>query len=889
MDIKFLTDPVGTAWLVVGVIASLVTMSGYVWALLRPKSSLAKIVGRIGYSVTAISVLGAFFYLAYHVYHRDYLFEYVVDHTGNELTGWYRFAATWSGQEGSFGLWAAWTAIIGFLVMARAGRYEARIMPFFVSILTFLCLILLKQTPFHLFPKPTPDMYAANPGLIFPFVNGRGLNPSLQNYWMTIHPPTIFFGFASLAVPFVYSIAAILWRDYENWTHRVMPYALLSCATLGGGLFMGGYWAYETQGWHGFWAWDPVENASFFPWLAITALMHGLVVQKHRGGMARTNTFLGILGFTLFLVGTFLTRSGALAEKDAGGQLLSVHAFDNISKDGKFFMVAMLAIYGGGGLLLWLARVFGMPKRPSTGETLVSRDFAMFMSVLLLMVACVIVTLGTTQPLIRSWMHQSPWQPKASFYNMALLPLSLATALFMGFAPWVAWRKTNGETFLKKLLVPWFAMLTFGFFMVFWAISAERALTASLDPNDVASVETMMAWHSTTVQRLSVVALASLGFFAALSNAMLAYRVFRAKPLSAGGWIAHVGIGVMIIGVIVSNTYERTMRVDVVQGQAAKDIFGYKFEFEKMTGKPMAGRPINPEYDYSNAVQLRVTPPNDEGNGADDGTKTFLIAPRWFVHNKDRAEEDAFERMRWPSIVKYAGHDLYVGLANDPGYAWPTENGKEPGYTFQLKEKKRVGPYTIGYYDNFGEPGRLQGVRFLIVPPPGMIPDDKPQVVQAIPALRFETGPDAKGEMTLHKIPVNVEVPELKDAAGNPGVIYVDRIDPATKAASVRISFPGAQGRWEVPLEVTYKPWVNLVWIGVVTAVAGVLLAMLRRMIEALKIGDLSESLEGRVPPLPLEAWETPEAEPVSEKVPAGASAIRAVPKARRVRPKPQA
>ena len=203
-----------------------------------------------------------------------------------------------------------------------------------------------------------------------------------------------------------------------------MPYALLTCATLGLGLFMGGYWAYETQGWHGFWAWDPVENASFFPWLAITALVHGLVVQKSRDGMARTNTFLGLLAFWLFLLGTFLTRSGALAEKSADGALLSVHAFDNISKSGLFLMEAMLVLYGLGGLVMWIARLRKMPTRPTTGETLVSRDFAFFVSMMLMILACAVITFGTTTPLFMSWLHRRPTQPQPFFYNQVMVPLN---------------------------------------------------------------------------------------------------------------------------------------------------------------------------------------------------------------------------------------------------------------------------------------------------------------------------------------------------------------------------------------------------------------------------------------------------------------------------------
>jgi cytochrome c-type biogenesis protein CcmF len=877
---QFTRDMFGTGLLWFGLVLSLLTIIAYVVSLRQPESKTAKLFGRVAYSLTALTVLGIFAYLCRIVYSHQFKFKYVFEHTGTEMQGsaldaWFRVAATWSGQEGSFALWAAMTAVIGFLVFAKAGKYEARVMPFFTSILTFLCAILIIQSPFLLIPAPTAAELAANPGWTYPPLEGMGLNPSLQNYWMTIHPPTIFFGFASLAVPFVYAIAALLWKDYENWTSRVMPYALLSCATLGGGLFMGGYWAYETQGWHGFWAWDPVENASFFPWLAVTALVHGLVVQKNRGGMARTNTFLGILAFSLFLIGTWLTRSGVLGGEDKDGQMLSVHAFISLDGSALSILKVMLATYGLGGLILWTIRFRSMPRRPVTGETLVSRDFAMFMSVLLMLIACILVTVGTTQPIFQTWLKMPINQPKPAFYNQVMMPLTLLAALLMGFAPWVAWRRTNSETFLRKLLIPWFCMLIFGFLLLFWVIGQESAMRAVFDPSDPSQLQTKAAWISPTIQRVSVILLASLGFFAALSNAMLSYRVFRAKPLAAGGWLAHVGMGLLILGAVVSNTYERSQRVLLVEGEGAKDVFGYQFAFEKMTGKPLDFRPLNPEYDRENAVRLRVTPPNADKASGGDGAKTFLAEPRWFVHNLTRAVEEPnrpveeggprkLERMRWPDIKKDWSHDLYVGLANDPAYAWPTDDprGERPGITLKPKEKKKIGPYTIGYFEPISDPGKMFGAIIALATPEG-------KVVQATPLLRL---------LPEQKRKEQIAVADLKFEDGTPGVIMLDRMDPVTKEITLRISLPGYAGRWEVPVEVTYKPWINVVWAGIIIAVAGVLLAMVNRSLEARRVKETVKSGTAGKADEEFEVWERPEPLLPPTPVPVGAATITETP-----------
>jgi cytochrome c-type biogenesis protein CcmF len=827
-----------TTWM--GLIFAILAMTAYVVAVKRPGNKKVLHIARWLYAATALSVLATFGILASRVYGMDFRFDYAFKETGRDLIQpdflhhWLRVAATWAGQEGSFLLWDTWVCLIGFLVFAKAGKYEARVMPFFISVIAFLCAILIKQTPFHLVPLPSAADFANNPGWMYPPVDGSGLNASLQNYWMTIHPPTIFFGFASLAVPFAYAVASLIWKDYDGWTPRVMPYALLTCATLGIGLFMGGYWAYETQGWHGFWAWDPVENASFFPWLAITALVHGLVVQKSRGGMGRTNTFLAIFAFWLFLLGTFLTRSGVLKD-------FSVHSFVSIDLASKNLMLAMMVVYGLGGLALWGWRFGTIPGRKTLGDSLLSRDFAFFMAVVLMVVACLIVMLGTTAPISLTLMHHKATAPEAVFYNKPLLPIAVVVAFFMGIVPWLAWRKTDTEKFLSKLVIPWFLMLGFGFFMIFWTLSAEREWMAVADMSDPAITATWAAWgKNVIVQRMAVVTLCSLGFLAALSNSMLVYKVFRSRPLAAGGWLAHVGIGILMIGVIVSNTYERSVNFTVMEGGGPKEAFGYQFTYERMTGKPIDGRPLNPDYDRKNAVAIRVTPPAAE-TPTDGSAKTFLMEPRWFATDLRVADESEIKHTFWPAIQKYFGHDLYITLADSASYRWPTDdpNKERAGIVLQKGERRQLGDYLVGYFEPFGEPGKIMGAHLVI-----LTPDKK--IVEAKPALRMDMGP---------LTPVNEEIPEIKDENGNPAVAILDHLDPGSKAATIRISLPSYNGAWAVPMVITYKPWVNLVWIGVLIAVSGTLLAMVRRALEARRLPN--EPAEPRIEP---NTWEMPSA-----------------------------
>lgn len=838
-----------------GAISGIAAIVAYLLFLARPPSNGRKWAARGLYGLTTASILAVFACIGWLMQTKQYNYVYVFDNVSNDMNPLYRFAGVWAAQEGSFLLWAAMTAVIGVFVALKAGKYEARIMPFFIPIMVVICAMLLdkEHNMFKIIPAPTPADYAQNPGLIWPPGDGKGLNPSLQNYWMRIHPPTIFFGFASLLVPYVYAIAALIWKDYDKWTPRVMPYALLSCATLGLGLFMGGYWAYETQGWHGFWAWDPVENVSFFPWLAITALVHGLVVQKVRGGMARANTFLGIFSFSLFLLGTFITRSGVL--KDA-----SVHAFVEASHHIYIVMLVIVGVYFFAGIGLWLARYRSMPRRSTFGDTLISRDFASYVSVLLMIVACILVAIATTQPVWGKWLHQNTAAPEQAIYNRFMYFPTLLAAVFMGFTPWVAWRKTNPDAFLRKLFVPWMITIVFGFALVVWVLGAENAMNAVHDKNNLDQVQTMQAWlgspNNLRIQRMAVIALASMGFFAALSNSMLAYRVLRAKPLAAGGWIAHVGMGVLILGTIISNTYERTEQITLEQGKVTKTNEGYRFEFEKMTGKPMPGRPMNPDYDFDNAVQIRVTPP--KGTAGSDGSKTFLVEPRWFVYNKQFAQEKDFKPMMWPHIQKSLGHDLYVGIAAEPQYGWPSEDGilrlfpsegdEQPGFTFQEKEKKTIGDYRVGYYEAAIQPQKAFQVRLVMVKADAATTPQAADVYEALPSIRFIGG---------QPINTNMEIPNLTLADGSPAVAILDNIQPGTREARLRLVLPGREGKWLIPIAITYKPGVNIVWTGVLIAVGGTLLSMLRRSKENRKYKDTDPpATNDGLKETELEAWD---------------------------------
>ncbi|HUK12953.1 MAG TPA: cytochrome c biogenesis protein CcsA, partial [Thermoanaerobaculaceae bacterium] len=259
----------------------------------------ARAWARQAYGLATSGVLIAAGVLLYLIVKHDFRVHYVYSYSDLSLPKPYLIATMWAGQEGSFLLWLMWGMIVGLPLIRYARHYEDRTMIVYNLAQISLLLILLRQSPFRFLT----DLPGGQP----PF-DGQGLNPLLQNPWMTIHPPIMFLGYAATAVPFAFAVAALWGRRYDEWTKASMPWALVTVVTLGCAILLGGYWAYVTLGWGGYWGWDPVENSSLVPWIASAALVHGMVLQRARGRFRKLNFSLAILAYVLVVYATFLTR-----------------------------------------------------------------------------------------------------------------------------------------------------------------------------------------------------------------------------------------------------------------------------------------------------------------------------------------------------------------------------------------------------------------------------------------------------------------------------------------------------------------------------------------------------------------------------------------------------
>ena len=364
---------------------------------------------RYCYVITTVLGTVATVQLFYFFIAKDFSIEYVAAFSARDLPLFYRISAFWAGQQGSFLLWLYFALVMGLFLFKVDEKWQQKVMIFYNIEVLALLLLLVKQNPFLLSPQVPPD--------------GQGLNPLLVNPWMAIHPPMMFLGYAAYGVTFAFIMAALWKKDISTWVDVSIRWTVFAWLTLGIGIILGGYWAYETLGWGGYWGWDPVENASLIPWLFGTALLHGLAIQRIYKGFYKSNALMAIFSYLFIIYGTFLTRSGILAD-------FSVHSFVDLGITG--WLVGILLVFLAGSMAIFLLRLDVFPKGESI-KGLLKPSTLLAASAVLLVLSAVVVAAGTSAPLITN-LWGKPSQVDIPFYVNTQIPiyvlLLLAFTLF---------------------------------------------------------------------------------------------------------------------------------------------------------------------------------------------------------------------------------------------------------------------------------------------------------------------------------------------------------------------------------------------------------------------------------------------------------------------------
>lgn len=521
--------------------ASLIAMLAYALMHFRQKQSFQPLA-RGSFILHALSTVGIVLILFYLLLNHYFEYDYVWKHSSLSLPVRYVFSAFWEGQEGSFILWLFWQAVLGSILIFTARRWEAPTMMVFSAVQVFLSSMILGIYPLDLKIGSSPFVLMRqlpeNIGLPwtevadylqrFPaFMDGTGLNPLLQNYWMTIHPPTLFLGFASTLVPFAFAMGALLSKDLKGWVKPALPWTFFSVGILGLGILMGGAWAYEALSFGGFWAWDPVENSSLVPWLTMVGTAHLMLIYRNRRSGLAYAYFMALLSFILILYSTFLTRSGVLGDS-------SVHAFVDLGLSGQ--LLIYLLFFTLLALVLFAIRLKSIPNTQKE-EHLSSREFWMFIASLVFLISAFQIIFSTSIPVINqligpdglvSLMNEEmapPLEPIAH-YNSFQVPFALVLTLLLAIGQYLRYGKTSSQRFWKTI----------------W-----RSLAASL------VVSALLAQLYDFWSDPLYLALLFCGVFATLSN--LDFWLFHGqgrKHLS-GSSLAHVGFALIIVGALISN------------------------------------------------------------------------------------------------------------------------------------------------------------------------------------------------------------------------------------------------------------------------------------------------------------------------------------------------
>lgn len=784
--------------------------------------------GMVGALVAASGIL------MYFILTHQYQFAYVYQNSSNDLPLHYLISTFWAGQEGSFMLWGLMMCAVGIMLIKLVHpRYESAVMAivgfcqfFLLSMILGLQLgpLEIGSSPFKILAEAFPEapIFQQNPDFIP--ADGTGLNDLLQNPWMTIHPPVLFAGFSAMVVPFAFAIAALWKRRYTQWVRPALPWTLFAVMTLGVGIAMGGYWAYVTLSFGGYWAWDPVENSSLVPWMIGIAAFHTMLVQKKSSKSHKSALFLSILAYLFVIYSTFLTRSGILGD-------VSVHSFVDLGLYNQLLLwiVAMGAL----GFGLFAYRFRELPE-PAEEPRLLSREFMIFSGAMLFTAAAAVIILGTSAPILGNLFRDNPSAVPIEFYNTWTLPLALGFTFLIGLGQLFWWNTMRVEDINRVLLKPialatacTIAILLFTPFVEQTVtLQGSEPATAEQIGVEAGLLSNLGDFWATYGAGLQMLLLTFMGFFALFGNGLVLWRVGRGNPQMAGGAITHVGFAILILGVIASSGFSEALP-QIGQPQMAGGDTQARDNFILARGQT---RMIN---GYEVTYADRTTTARGRGQYILDITdpkgRSYTLEPvayegkngQWFLH---------------PDVKTFAEKDLFAAVTPRAATGVDDEDGP-PGGEIQLAR----GDSTVLGDQQYA----LAFDRFAVLKSgPGMpaasdeVPDEimaqVPDGAQmAVAAVLHATDLETDTRRTLHPIYVvmedrSVQYIENRVRDWDLKVAFTE-MDVNTGKINLAVEGVDVMPNDWVVVQAYTKPFISLVWIGIILMTGGFVVAIIRR------------------------------------------------------------
>ncbi len=805
----------GHFFIILTFVASLFSAFCYIRSAMSEKTNPADshswlMLARNSFVVHTFAIFGIFFALYYIITHHLFEYHYAWAHSSKALPAKYLLSCFWEGQEGSFMLWAFWHSLLGLVVMKTAKGMESRVMTVIALVQVALASMLLGfyfspdfkigSTPFLLLRHQMAGApIFSDPNYLTNYIqDGNGLNVLLQNYWMVIHPPVLFLGFASTLIPFAYAIAALWKGDYKEWVKPAVNWSLWTGGVLGLGIMMGGAWAYESLTFGGYWAWDPVENASLVPWLTLIAGLHTLVVYRSTGrNFIITMVFL-LLTYVLVWYSTFLTRTGVLGDT-------SVHAFTGEGKSLYWHLIVVL------GLILiacvWMmARRWKSLPRVKTEEAASSREFWMFIGSFVLLLSAVHIIIVTSIPVwspLAKWISGKDIAPpveRERHYNNIQIWVAIIIALLSAAVLFLKFKTTQMSTLWKR-------------FAIVLALSAGLTLLIAIN-------QKISEWQ--------YVLLLFAGCFGLVSNVFYALVVQSGNLKKRGAALTHFGFAMILVGILISSYNKQVISfnttgvvTDFGKKTVAENIRESRENVMMFNGVKMAMGNYDATYlgDSTSSSDPRlfykVMFQRKDKNGV---RETFYLYPDAFLNPKGQQglsanpaskhylDRDIFtyvnsvpDNSRKIDTVSYKSHTVHSGDSIFLNNGYMVFNGFDrdihnPNYTAQQGDIAVAARLTVHTLE--GTPQELRPV-FII-----------------------------RGNEMLQ---IDDTAKSLKAYARFTNVL------PQQDAAVIDVKQADTKDDWIV-LKVLVFPWINMLWLGVIVMVSGFMLSLLNRVTKKEKV-----------------------------------------------------
>ena len=779
-------------------VASLVATFSY-FKVVQSKTELNaaswKKLARGAFVTEVISVFAIFGILFFIIYNHLFEYKYAWQHSSRALEVKYLLSCFWEGQEGSFLLWSIWHCVLGVILIRKAKQWEAPVM----SVVSFaqVCLATMiagiyffnwrmGSNPFTLLRNEMDAPIFSQPNYLSLIKDGNDLNPLLQNYWMVIHPPILFLGFASTIVPFAYAIAGLWTKKFGDWTKPALPWALFSAAVLGTGVMMGGAWAYESLSFGGYWAWDPVENASMVPWLALIAGIHTLLIYKHTGHSLRATHFLFLTAFSLVLYSTYLTRSGDLQDT-------SVHAFTGegitVIHLRALFFVFMIPAF-----ILYAIRYKDIPHIAKEEQTS-SREFWMFIGSLIFFLTALFVIIATSLPVINKIFGSNftMGEDVAFSYNRVIIFVAVIIGLLTSTAQYLKYKQTDLKFFQRKIIWPTIISL---------AVSSLVLAFGNINYQEHGAGFLGAIWLAM-----------ACSIYAVVANTAYIWLGMKGKLKLSGGSIAHVGFGVLLIGILISSSKKEilswnTSGIFVPLGEGSKEKPGENLTLVK--GLPTTMSNYNVTYESDSMHPEKPLWYYKIHFKSKTGNDQFTLMPNAFVNYKGNQG-----LMANPDAKHYWDHDIFAYITSLPD---PEKNKDTSSFKPETLKKGDTAFYSNGFYvleDLIAKDN---------IPTGGLAPTDKVFMATIKVYSKNKTSYISKPfliDKTGNFFPV-------QDTVTSENLIFQlnkvngDKAELGVKESNSLLKY--------ITLKAYKFPFINLVWAGVIIMVTGIIISIVRRV-----------------------------------------------------------